>query len=170
MVTEERQKFPFDIQHRQIINYRTTSKSDYEKLELNITEKMIALLNIQKSVDQIIVNPIKESEGLKSHELTMLLLIMENQITNEESVSIYNLKTDMEKAGFNSIAISISVRELQRKGMIETFKESSDYNGQDFLACRLTQIGEEWMLKNQDKIEFRKPSAANNNEADNLPF
>ena len=26
MITEERQKFPFDIQHRQIINYKTSSK------------------------------------------------------------------------------------------------------------------------------------------------
>ena len=59
MVTEEREKFPFDIQHRQIINYKTTSKSDYEKLELNITEKITALLNLQKSVAEIIINPIK---------------------------------------------------------------------------------------------------------------
>ena len=48
MVTEERQNFPFDIQHRQVINYKTTSKSDYEKPELNIKEKLIGLIGKQK--------------------------------------------------------------------------------------------------------------------------
>ena len=100
----------------------------------------------------------------------MLLLIIENQITSEESVSIYNIKTDMEKAGFNSIAVSISVRELQRKGMIETFKEENDYNNQQYLACKLTAVGEEWILSNQDKIEFRKSNASNNLLGDDLPF
>ncbi len=54
MVTEERQKFPINSQHRQVINYKTTSKSDYEKLEINIKNKLVVLLGRQKSVKQII--------------------------------------------------------------------------------------------------------------------
>ena len=171
MITEERQKFPFDIQHRQVINYKTTSKSDYEKLELNITEKIKALLGKQKSVKQIIDNPVKESEGLKQHEVTMLLMIIENQLTNEDTVSVYSLKNDMDKAGFNAIATSLSVRELQRKGLIETFKEHSNFNNEDYLACKITTSGESWVMANQDKIEFRKqPKNGDENLVDNLPF
>lgn len=96
MVTKERQKFPFDIQHRQIINYKTTSKSEYEKLEIAIKEKLVGLIGKQKSVNQILENPIKESKGIKPHELTMMLLIMENQLTREDSVSLYYLKSDMD--------------------------------------------------------------------------
>ena len=88
MVTEERQKFPFDIQHRHVINYKTDSKSDYEKLEIEIKERLIALMGKQKSVKELIENPLKESKGLKSHELTMLLTIMENQLTSEDSVRL----------------------------------------------------------------------------------
>ena len=168
MVTEERQKFPFDIQHRQVINYKTTTKSDYEKLEIAIKEKLIALIGKQKSVNEILQNPIKESQGLKPHELTMLLLIMENQLTREESVSLYNIKTDMDKAGFNALAISISVRELQSKGFIETFKEA-DYNNNEYVVCKLTELGEKWIIDNQNLMQFRHEKKKLNND-DDLPF
>lgn len=172
MVTEERQKFPFDIQHRHVINYKTTSKSDYEKLEVSIKEKLVGLLGKQKSVKEIIENPIKGSHGLKPHEFTMLLMVMENQLTRDDSVSLYNIKNDMDKAGFNALAVSISVRELQRKGFLETFKES-DYNNNEYVVCQLTELGEKWILDNQNLIEFKKeidlfPEDINNGS--NLPF
>lgn len=164
-------KFPFDIQHKHIVTYKTGSKSDYDTLEKNITGKLTALLGKQKTVKNIIDSPVKESEGLKQHEVTMLLMIIENQLTDEDTVSVYSLKTDMDKAGFNSIAISISLRELKRKGLIETFKEYSDYNNQEYLACKLTEKGEQWILSNQDKIEFRKqPTSNSDNVDDDLPF
>lgn len=120
----------------------------------------------QKSVKQIIDNPVKESEGLKPHEVTMLFMIIENQLTKEESVSVYILKNDMDKAGFNTIATSISIRELERKGLIETFKDFSEYNNEEYLACKLTTLGEDWIMANQDKIEFRKTTSNKND----LPF
>ncbi len=173
MVTEERQTFPFDIRHRQIINYKTTTRTDYVKLELNIKDKLIALLGKQLSVKQIIDNPIKDSEGLKPHEVTMLLLIIENQITNEDSVSVYSLKDYMDKAAYKPIATSMAIRELQRKGLIETFKEYSNYNNEEYLACKLTVSGEEWVINNQENIEFSKnPKSVNNikDDDDDLPF
>ena len=173
MVTEERDKFPFDIQHRHVINYKTNSKSDYEKLEVEIRDRLLALVEKQKSVKELIANPIKESKGLKPHELTMLLMIMENQFTSEDFVSAYSIKNDMEKAGYNSLAASVAIRELQRKGYIQTSMES-DYNNNEFIVCRLTESGENWVIDNQDILDFKKPTAneSYNNLADpdSLPF
>jgi hypothetical protein len=167
MVTEERHKFPFDIQHKQIINYKTTSKSDYEKLEVAITEKLIALLEKQKSVKRILENPIKENQGLKPHELTMLLLIMENQLTPEDSVSLYSIKSDMDRAGYNALAVSIAIRELQSKGFIDTFKDY-DYSNNEFVVCRLTVSGEKWIIDNQSLMQFTNNRKININESDLL--
>jgi len=166
MITEERQKFPFDIQHKQVINYKTTSKSDYDKLETDIKDKLLALMNKQKSVKQLIDNPVKESEGLKQHELTMLLIITENQLTSEDSVSVYILKSYMDKAGFNAIATSISIKELQKKKFIETFKVYSEFDNQEYFTCKLTKLGEEWIINNQDKIEFRNNIKSNEDTED----
>lgn len=170
MVTEERQKFPFDIQHRHIINYRTDSKSDYEKLEIDIRDRLLAMIGKQKSVKEIIENPIKENKGLKPHELTMLLLIMENQLTPEDSVSAYSIKNDMDKAGYNPLAVSVSIRELQRKGLITTSYES-DYNNNEYIGCKLTEAGESWIIDNQDILEFKKKDSSFEDLSDpDLPF
>ena len=153
--SEERNgKFPFDIQHRHIITYKTSSKSDFENLEDTITRKINAYKSKQKTVKAINETPIADQEGLKSHEIAMLVLIIENQITNEDFISIYQLKNEMEKAGYNAIATSVGVRTLTKAGLILTYKES-DYNVNEFFACKLTESGESWILTNQDKLEFK---------------
>jgi hypothetical protein len=87
----------------------------------------------------------------------MLVLIMENQITSEDYMSVYQLKNEMEKAGYTAIATSVGIRALSKNGMVQTYKEIDHYNnGEEFLACRLTDSGEGWILNNQNKLEFNK--------------
>lgn len=169
MVTEERQKFPFDIQHRQIINYKTSSKSDFETLELNITEKLKALLQKKVNVRRIFDNPVKESEGLKQHEVAMMLILLENQLTEEDSVSAYRLQRDMETAGFTKAASNLAFRQLRFKDLIEQVKQYSDQDGEEYTAFRLTRKGDSWILNNQDKVEFRS-NHSNQPSMDDLPF
>jgi hypothetical protein len=47
--SKQKQKFPFDIQHRSIIIYSTESFSDFTDLKNQITEKLIAVINFEKS-------------------------------------------------------------------------------------------------------------------------
>ncbi|MDR3681873.1 MAG: hypothetical protein P4L41_18025 [Flavipsychrobacter sp.] len=166
MITEERQKFPFDIQHRQIITYKTNSKSDFENLENHITEKIKGLLQKRTNVRRFIDTPVKESEGLKQHEITMMLIFLENQLTEEHTVSAFRLQRDMEIAGFTKAASNLGFRQLRIKNLIEQFKEY-DEQGEEYIVFKLTTSGEEWILKNQDKIEFRSKSQQLNND---LPF
>lgn len=169
--SEERQnKFPFDIQHKHIITYKTSSISDYESLGKNITDKLKAFLQKSIKVQSIIDTPVKESEGLQQHEVTMMFLILENQMTVEDSVSVYNLQGDMERAGFTKAASNLALRELKRKGLVETFKEYSDYNNGEYLACKLSSLGEGWLRENQDKIEFKKVIPSGRGSGDSLPF
>lgn len=165
-------KFPFDIQHRHVITYKTSSKSDFESLEDTITRKINAYKSKSKTVKAINNTPIADREGLKSHEIAMLVLIMENQMTSEDYMSVYQLKNEMEKAGYTAIATSVGIRGLAKAGLIVTYKESDDYNNnQEFLACRLTESGESWILDNQDKLEFKIRQKQNDTQVeDSLPF
>ena len=165
-------KFPFDIQHRHIITYKTSSKSDFESLEDTITRKINAYKSKRKTVKAINSTPIADREGLKSHEIAMLVLIMENQMTSEDYISVYQLKNEMEKAGYTAIATSVGIRALAKNGMIETYNEIDHYNnGEEFLACRLTETGEGWILNNQDKLEFKIQQKQNDfSDTDSLPF
>lgn len=149
-------KFPFDIQHRHVITYKTSSKSDFESLEDTITRKINAYKSKNKTVKAITDTPIADREGLKSHEIAILVLIMENQISSEDFISVYGLKNLMEKAGYTAIATSVGIRGLTKAGLITTFLESDNYsNSESFTACRLTDSGENWILNNQDKLEFK---------------
>jgi hypothetical protein len=88
--SDERQgKFPFDIQHRHIISYKTGSKSDFESLEGAITRKIKALLQKAKTVNKLNSIPVVDTEGLNSHEIALLILLMENQLTSDDSISVY---------------------------------------------------------------------------------
>lgn len=166
MVTEESQKFPFDIQHRQIINYTTNSIRDYQMLGEAIKEKLSALLQKQLKVQQIISNPVKESEGLKQHEVTMLIMILENQVSEDNIVYAGRLQRDMESAGFTKVASNIAFRELRGKGLIEQLKGYSDHDGEEYIAFKLTKKGEGWLLNNQDQIEMRTKKG----KIEDLPF
>jgi len=171
MVTEERQKFPFDIQHRQIINYKTSSKSDFEILETNITEKIKGLLQKRVNVRRIIDTPVMESEGLKQHEVAMMLILLENQITEEDTVTAFRLQRDMESAGFTRAATNLAFRQLRFKDFVEQLKQYGDEVGEEFIAFRLTRKGETWILNNQDKVAFKHNSSGKKDEiVDDLPF
>ena len=147
--------FPFDIGHRQIIKYQTGSASDFKRLEEAIFKKITALLEKTKTVVKLSDTPVMDTEGLKSHEIALLILIMENQLSAEDHSSLYTLKGEMEKAGYTSIAASVGLRRLARLGMIGTFTES-DYNNNTYSACRITEKGEDWILANEEQLVFRK--------------
>lgn len=171
--SDERQgKFPFDIQHRHVITYKTSSTSDFNTLGDTITRKIKAFQTKSKTVKQLNTTPVIETEGLKGHEIALLILIMENQVSSEDSTSIFSLKNEMNKAGYTDIATSVGIRTLVKNGMIETFKEIDNWNnGQEYVACRLTEKGESWILSNQDQLQFRKIKNTQPTAADeDLPF
>ncbi len=95
---------------------------------------------------------------------------MENSISKEDTVSVYSLKHEMGKSGYTDIATSVGIRTLTKYGMIETFKEIDEWNNnQEYIACKLTEKGEQWILENQDQLQFRQTKSNDINE-DILPF
>ncbi len=169
--SDERQsKFPFDIQHKHIITYKTGSSSHFDTLKNNITEKLKAFLHRKDKVQSLIDNPVKESEGLKQHEISMMILLLENQLTEDQTVSALRLQRDMESIGFTRVASNIAFRELKRKELIDQDIAYSD-EGDKYTVFKLTAKGERWLIDNQDQMEFRKkPIITNHNQVDDLPF
>jgi hypothetical protein len=135
-------QFPFDIQHKQILNYQTKSKGDFEALEQSITNKIRALLKTSQTVKTLTETPVIEQEGLNSHEIALLLLTAENQFTSEDYMGVHTLKDEMSKAGYTDIATGVAIRLLQRKGMVETVMDS-DWNNNNYLVCKVTTTGED---------------------------
>lgn len=162
--------FPFDVQHRRIITYKTEAPQDFIKLKQDITERIAAILRKQVEINQVSqFSPLRETEGLSSHEVVALVSVMQNTFVTQEGVSAWQIKDDLNKAGFTDIAISLALRSLKKKALIWT-DTATDRNGDPYTVYLATNHGEEWLLTNQDKLVLRrdrKPGAA---DEDDVPF
>jgi hypothetical protein len=170
--SEERKDFPFDIRHKQIIRYKTESKSDFDDLKKKITEKINAFIQTGKREQLIIDNPIKGQEGLKDYELTLLFLMMSSQISDEDSVPLNNLQEKMNKAGYNNFASNTAVRKLVTKGFLVTDKESSWNNDYEIPICKLTPLGVKYIIDNEQLFDMKAVVVKKEIQVinDDLPF
>lgn len=166
MVCSEERKgnFPFDIGHRQIIKYKTGSTSDYKTLETKITQKLNAYKKTSKVVEKLNASPVVETEGLKSHEVAILILIAENQYPDDpytdDFIAIHTLKDEMKKTGYTNIATSVGLKVLSKNNLIKIYTETNPCNFDDeFLVCKLTEYGNNWIMGNQDKLVFKQDNS-----------
>jgi hypothetical protein len=163
--SEERKKFPFDVQHRTIITYATDSPRDFDTLKNRITERLKAILAKEERLGRIATS-IADFEGLAQHEMAALVTIAENLPTPDSGVAPYSIQTDMEIAGFTKIATSLGLAALIRKGMIELL-DALTIEGEPYSVYSLTTQGWDWLLNNQDQLGLQKEEPE---EPEELPF
>lgn len=167
-------KFPFDVQHRSVIKYSIESQSDFEKLKTQITDRLLAILK-KKSRLAILSSqsPLKETEGLSQQEIIVLCAIMENRSGPSSAVLHGQITNDMEAIGYNRLAVNIGLAQLLKKNMIEATTEADDFD-QEYDVYLLTEIGVDWLLVNEDKLNLkRSPDRQNkapNDLDDEIPF
>jgi len=166
---ERKTKFPFDVQHRSIITYKTESSQDFRKLQEDISLRIRAIMTKEQEIDKVAkFSPVAETEGLAQHEMVALVTVMQNTFISIGGVSAYQIKEDMNRAGFTDIAISLALKSLSQKAMLYT-QIASDEQGYDYPSYSVTSKGEQWLLDNQDKLVLREEPWKKPPE-DEIPF
>ena len=149
--------FPFDVQHRNILQYKTESKSDFDKLRSGIAERIQGLLEKERTIGLISnLPPVADAEGLSQHELVALVTVMQNRMSPEDVVSAYIIKEDMNRAGFNDLGVSLALQGILDKGMVTTetvWDEDSRYT-----VYSVTEEGVRWLMRNQDRLVLKSDS------------
>lgn len=148
-------KFPFDIQHKLVLTYKTGSISDFQHLQQNITNKIVAFQSQSRKIQKLSESPVVDTEGLKSHEIALLICLTENQVVSEDTVSVHYIKSQMTKAGYTDIATSVGIKTLVKMGFVVTRMEVDEYDNNYYPVAKMTEQGENWVLQNQDKLVFR---------------
>lgn len=149
---EDGRRFPFDVQHRSIISYKSESARDFDGLRREITKRLKATMAKESTIDRLAQSThIADVGGLNQHELVALVTIAENVSTPEDSVAAYTIRSDMERAGYTKIAGTLALTGLFRKGLIQPSTEHSEY-GDPFKVYSLTEDGMSWLMSNQDRI------------------
>lgn len=153
---ERKSHFPFDVQHRSIIKYRTGAPQDFVELRNKISERISALLKKQEEIGRASsISPVKDTEGLSQHEIVALVTVMQNQfISSGGFVSAWTVKSDMNKAGFTDIAVSLAMGLLRSKDMVLD-EELRDENGDEYTGFAVTEDGEAWLMTNQDRLVLK---------------
>jgi hypothetical protein len=150
--TERTTKFPFDVQHRNIINYAPESPQDFATLGEDITAHTKALIKKQQDVQTLSsLSPLEETEGLNSTEIIALVSIMEKSQVLDRYTFIDSVLEDMRNAGFTDIAGTLSIHSLVKKELVKLAKT---IQGKDL--CGMTQKGVDWLINNQDKLKLKQ--------------
>lgn len=158
--SKERNKFPFDIRHKSIITYSKDSPRDFTELQDKIEKKAKALIEKQETYSKISSDSIAKVEGLSQHELITIVSIVENLDEPNGNVAVYSIKQDVENSGFTKMACVLGLQSLEKKDFI-LYTSYQDYNGNEYFAYQLTELGWNWINKNQDKFEMKKTQVTN---------
>lgn len=165
-----RSKFPFDIQHRSIITYDVQSRRDWDRLSDEITTRLEGAISKDVEIASVAAaSRLKNVEGLSQHEMVALVAIAENTDYPGDAASAWQVRQDMEKAGFEKIAFRLGTEALLQKQFIAV--EQRDDRDGPYTAFSVTPRGMDWRHRNQNKLRLQKPDDPNVPISDDdIPF
>lgn len=164
MVSREKpgHHFPFDIQHRSIITYKTDSASDFQALQARIIERLRAALTKERRLEQLVESSVVANVGgLKNLEIVALATLAANAEGVSSPVPSHQIRQDMEKQGFTKVAVTVALAALMKRAMIEMTEWQDEY---EHLRgdCSLADAGAQWLIENQGQLVLKG--------SDDIPF
>lgn len=119
--SEEREgPFPFDIQHRAVVRYRTGSGSDYEELGGKIVKRMKSLLARKEEEEVAQVTKEGQQEGkLSDLEVQVLGLAVETQPVPGVAMPIQELQGVVTGCGISGVGFGLALKRLREREFLE---------------------------------------------------
>ena len=81
--------------------------------------------------------------------MAALQIVMENQLSAKDTMSASEIRQQMVNAGFTKLAATLALQLLEKRGFMESV-EDSDINGNCWWCYRVTSMGVDWLLSNQN--------------------
>jgi nucleoside 2-deoxyribosyltransferase len=152
-------KYPFDIQHRTVIGYKTDSSSDFDELKHALTTRIKAFLNKSEALRQLAeTDQIAPTQGLTQTELMVLAIVAGDTALPGDVTTLYTLKAESERAGLTSIGFSLAFRRLVAKDLVEVMEAWDENRDETYKTTRLTDEGWKWVDNNESLFVLKKPS------------
>lgn len=153
---ERTTKFPFDVQHRTIIHYGTSSPSDYTSLGTEITNKLEAFLRKQENLPASVseIKKVTSSDGLEQHEIVALAVLTASLGHPTDYSTIYQVKRDMEGSGYTNVAAVLALKSLLQQEYIVEQELTDPDDGERYFGYSLSEKGWKWVLANKSKFNL----------------
>jgi hypothetical protein len=169
--SEERtgKKYPFDIQHRSIIEYLADAPSDFSRLHEKLVAKLKALGEKGELLRNIAASDlITPVQGLSPSEVMVFAVLAGSCSLVDSSISYYGCKRDAEQANVTSVGFNLAIRRLLAKNFVELRQLYDETDGESYQAIQITENGWTWLEANDSQfILHRSPTTAGDDE---LPF
>ncbi len=164
-------QYPFDVQHRTVISYRTESRRDFVELQSSITERLTAELKKDRTLEKLAESTVvADVKGLTALEVAALATVAANVDGPHDAVGMWAIRQDMEKAGYTKLAATLSLGALLQKGMVAS--ERRQDRDEDYWVYEVTTQGFSWLMENQEHLALHDTSTGVTGEDtdDDLPF
>lgn len=150
MVCSEERKgnYPFDIQHRNIVTYKSESTSDFEELQHQISSRLQAMLDNRELLEKQSEEQVAPIEGLTPIEITVLAAIVGNVLVPQAGIAVRAAQRELENVGYTNVGFSISLRKLVRRYFVETRSEL--YDDEEYECIYVKDKGWEWVERNEN--------------------
>ena len=165
---EREGKYPFDIQHRTIINYASESRSDFDKLRHEISTRAKALVKKNEARQVIEAQPVAPTSGLTPAEILLLAIAAGETPVPGKSVRAWSLRQEAKRSGLTEIGVSVAIRGLQQKGFVEFDQDEGEY-GEPYDIITITDPAWTWIYSNHSLFLLSKQGNVPLTE-DDIPF
>jgi hypothetical protein len=154
--SQDRSKYPFDIQHRSIIPYMADAPSDFESLRNNLTAKLKALYQQAQRMNRIAEDtPVTPVEGLSSVEVIVVAAIAGETDMPTKGVSVWSATRQAERAGVNKMGFNVALRRLTAKRLLSMVQLHDD-DGNPYDGIAIDDTGWEWIDRNDHLFTLQK--------------
>jgi hypothetical protein len=144
--SEERGKYPFDIQHRSIIKYLVQSGSDFDQLRQELTATLLAREKRDKALRYIkesnLVEPI---QGLGLDEAKLLVVLARGCSVVDGSILLDKTERDAELIGIKDVDFKLAIKNLRHRGFITVVPGP-------IIAVKLNSRAWDWIEANKSQF------------------
>jgi hypothetical protein len=152
----EGKRFPFDIQHRHITEYKTDAPDDFDKLKTTITARIKALLQRREGLRRLgKIDQVAPVAGLTIEELTVLAVTAGTSGAPESKASLYVVQSDAERANLTKLGVAVGLRGLIMKGFVQRTVDT-DHNDITYPAIEVMDAGWDWIENNRSRFVLRR--------------
>ena len=160
-------KYPFDIQHRNIISYKSDAPSDFDLLRKNLTIRIKTIIEHTEALEQIAeADPVTPIKGLSQTEILVLAVIAGSTFLPNNPVAAYSAKVDAERSGVTNMGFILAIRKLTNKKFIELV-EIQNEQGESYNGVSISDSGWAWIEENESRFVLHRTDNPTSND---IPF
>ena len=170
LISEKKDKIPFDMSGEKVIFYHTSSASDFDALKEKITKTVYSRLNASNNTPELQQSYQEKTEGLSREALSVMRSLM---LVYPENLSAKSLQNTENQGLFHDAdsAVFFGLTELEKEDFIKVHE--LDHFGRPYREFTLTKSGRAWAIKNKHVFPQTMHTPQSNSQPsfdDDMPF